>query len=82
MTGPAATDPRPLPGAAREAIECREELLRAALKVFSAERELDGEGSAVQALQKAGDRLALAARAYTKAVNGLAPERQPKGWKQ
>ena len=80
MTGPAHAWQPALPGARDEVIKRREAVLQAALKVISAERELDGGERTVTALLQAEDRIALAARDYVAAVDALPPGRKPKGW--
>jgi hypothetical protein len=60
--------------------ESREDVIRAALEVVTIERRLSDDDTAMVALTEAEDRLAIAARTLTRAVNDLPAGRQPKGW--
>ncbi len=55
-------------------------VLRAALEVLCAERQLGDESPSVTKLQRAEDRLALAARDLTNAIDDMPPVQRPKGW--
>ena len=60
-------------------IQAREDVLKAALDVLRAERELSDDGPSALAVSEADERLALAAKRLTEVV-GESGARRPKGW--
>ncbi len=65
-----------------EAIQAREGVVSAALRLLTAERDLAGERASATAVLHAEDQLALASRALVLATNDLPCTRWPKGWEE
>lgn len=63
-----------------EVIAWRHELVRVVLELLLAEQNLSDEETSAKAVMDAEERLTLAARSLTRAVDQMPPGRQPKGW--
>jgi hypothetical protein len=63
-----------------ELTQAREEVIKAALDVLRAERDLSDVASSAVAVTEAEDRLALAAKSLTEAVGAAPNGRKPRGW--
>jgi len=61
-------------------VSARHDIAVAAAKLHVAELNLSDETASALAVGEAEDEMALAARRLTRAIDGLPPERQPKGW--
>ncbi len=63
-----------------EVIQARENVVKAALDLLRAERELSDERASATAVTSAEDHLALASRDLVRATDNLPYGRLPKGW--